>query len=130
MISVDTNVLVRLLTRDDETQYRKARKTFKTGQIFIPDTVILETEWVLRYVYSFDSGDILEALRKTLGLPNVNVSDPLMLETAIRWCESGMHFADALHLAKSQDCEKFASFDTALAQTADQAKGSCPVEKL
>ncbi|MCP5410517.1 MAG: PIN domain-containing protein, partial [Chromatiaceae bacterium] len=51
MIGVDTNVLVRLLTRDDEAQFRKALKLFQQEEIFIPKTVFLETEWVLRYAY-------------------------------------------------------------------------------
>ena len=44
MIAVDTNIVVRLLTQDDETQYQQALQIFQQAAIFIPDTVILETE--------------------------------------------------------------------------------------
>ncbi len=44
MIAIDTNIIVRFLTRDDEQQYKKSFAIFKTKEIFIPDTVILETE--------------------------------------------------------------------------------------
>ena len=45
MITIDTNVIVRFLTRDDEVQYQKAYQVFASSeQIFIPKTVILETE--------------------------------------------------------------------------------------
>jgi predicted nucleic-acid-binding protein len=47
MVAVDTNIIVRLLTQDDEAQYQKSLEIFQTQTIFIPDTVILETEWVL-----------------------------------------------------------------------------------
>jgi len=45
VIAVDTNVVVRLLARDDETQYQASRALFETQEIFIPDTVVLELEW-------------------------------------------------------------------------------------
>ena len=47
MVAIDTNIIVRLLTRDDESQYKKVLALFKKHDIFIADTVILETEWVL-----------------------------------------------------------------------------------
>ncbi len=54
MIAIDTNVVVRFLTRDDERQYRKAFQVIRNApRIFLSDTVILETEWVLRHAYGF-----------------------------------------------------------------------------
>lgn len=61
MISVDTNIIVRFLTHDDDKQYKKAFKIFNSNEIFIADTVILETEWVLRYAYKFSSENICNA---------------------------------------------------------------------
>ena len=43
MISIDTNVIVRFLTQDDPVQFKKSRALFKNHEIFITDTVILET---------------------------------------------------------------------------------------
>ena len=40
VIAVDTNVVVRLLARDDEVQYQASRTLFETHEIFIPDTVV------------------------------------------------------------------------------------------
>jgi predicted nucleic-acid-binding protein len=51
MVAVDTNIIVRFLTQDDELQYQKSLEIFQTQNVFIPDTVILETEWVLRFAY-------------------------------------------------------------------------------
>lgn len=73
MVAVDTNIIVRLLTQDDNAQYQKSLEIFQTQTIFIPDTVILETEWVLRFAYKFKPSEICAALRKILGLLNVNV---------------------------------------------------------
>jgi predicted nucleic-acid-binding protein len=53
VIAVDTNIVVRLLTQDYEQQYNKSLALFQEQEIFIPDTVLLETEWVLRFAYHF-----------------------------------------------------------------------------
>ncbi|BBD52751.1 PIN domain-containing protein [Planktothrix agardhii] len=53
IIAIDTNIIVRFITRDDELQYQQSLELFKNKNIFIPDTVILETEWVLRFAYKF-----------------------------------------------------------------------------
>ncbi len=54
MLAVDTNVLVRLVTRDDPDQARRAFALFKRERLWIGKTVLLETEWVLRYSYQLD----------------------------------------------------------------------------
>ena len=69
MVAIDTNIIVRLLTRDDETQYKKALALFEKYDIFIADTVILETEWVLRYAYHFEQDSICNSFKKVLAYP-------------------------------------------------------------
>lgn len=49
MIGLDTNLLVRLLTNDNKTQAKYAEKLIEDNPVFIPKSVLLETEWVLRY---------------------------------------------------------------------------------
>ena len=122
MVAIDTNVIIRFLTRDDETQFQKAYALFKEHDIFIPDSVILETEWVLRYSYNFSNEDICRAMKNIFGLPNVHLSNPLLITTAIEWHEKGMDFADALHLAQSQQHGKFLTFDKNYVK---KAKGLC-----
>ncbi|MDZ7967304.1 MAG: PIN domain-containing protein [Nostoc sp. DedSLP03] len=61
MIAVDTNIIVRFLTQDDELQFQKSKEIFQTQDIFISDTVILETEWVLRFAYKFKRHEICTA---------------------------------------------------------------------
>ncbi|PCK07213.1 MAG: PIN domain nuclease [Alteromonadaceae bacterium] len=111
MISIDTNVIIRFLTHDDERQYKKAFTLFSSHEIFIPDTVILETEWVLRYAYEFSPDQICTAFRNLLGLKNVHITNPTLIAQAVNWHEEGMDFADALHLSLSQKCSAFYTFD-------------------
>jgi predicted nucleic-acid-binding protein len=56
MIVVDTNSVVRLLTHDGEGQYQKPFAAFDRQDIYIADSVILKTEWVLRFAYNFEDG--------------------------------------------------------------------------
>lgn len=114
MISVDTNIIVRLLTKDDPSQYKKAFSLFKKENIYIPTTVVLETEWVLRYAYDFTSSNIISAFRSLFGLPNVELEDPTEIAQALEWNDQGMDFADALHLTKSKGTDKFITFDKKL----------------
>ena len=120
MISVDTNLLVRILTNDDPSQARRAVKILKSDDIYIPKTVLLETEWVLRHAYEIGSSDIAVGFQKLLGLPNVSVEDPDSIYQAISWYENKFDFADALHLASSRRCESFATFDSSLIKKAQQ----------
>ena len=128
MISVDTNVLVRLLTADHAAQYKASVALFSSETIFIPITVLLEAEWVLRAAYERSAAEVCEAFRRVLGLPNVAVADGQRVAQAIVWHERGLDFADALHLALSQGHETLKTFDTAFVR---QAKGlsECRVEK-
>ena len=62
MVAVDTNIVVRLLTGDDPEQFQRGKGLFEREQVFIPATVILETEWVLRYAYKFPPAEIASAV--------------------------------------------------------------------
>src|SRR5574341_2040539 len=107
MNGVDTNVIVRLLTGDEPGQSEKARAILKKPDVFDPDTVMLESEWVLRHAYGFETAAIHDAFSKLCGLPNVILPNPHRMLTALQWYADGMDFADALHLAASQGCRTF-----------------------
>ncbi len=118
MIAVDTNVVVRLLTRDDPIQADRADALFERKKVYICKTVLLETEWVLRFSYGLENLVILKALTNVLGLPNVTVEDNPVVVQALSLFESGMDFADALHLASSKSAIQFATFDERLKKRA------------
>ncbi len=126
MIAVDTNVVIRFLTHDDEVQFERAYELFKEESIFIPDTVILESEWVLRYAYDFNSADITIAFTKLFGLRNVQLSNPGLIAMALEWHKQGLDFADAIHLANCQQKQQLATFDKVFVREA-QGMGKCQV---
>lgn len=111
MIGLDTNLIVRLLTNDDPKQAQYALKLIEKNPIFIAKSVLLETEWVLRYTYQLDTETIFSAFKKLLGLKQITIEDPQTISQTLQWYQAGFDFADALHLASSQKAEKFATLD-------------------
>ena len=119
MIAIDTNIIIRFLTRDDELQYQKSYQIFaNTELLFISATVILETEWVLRFSYNFPTERIVFALSGVLKFNNVDTENKAAVISALEWHQQGMDFADALHLACSLHADKFISFDKKLIKKA------------
>lgn len=129
MVAIDTNVIVRFLTRDDESQYQAAFRLIDTNEIFIPDTVILETEWVLRFAYEFGSTEICDAFTKLFGLKNIHVSAPHSILHTIEWHRQGVDFSDAMHLALSEQYARFFTFDKNFVKKADSLS-TCVVTGL
>lgn len=123
MLAVDTNVVVRYLTRDDPEQAAMAQQLIDGNDIFVTTTVLLECEWVLRSRYGFDAAQTVGALRAFAGLPRVALEAPTVAATAFDWAARGADFADALHLAGAQQCEAFVSFDRRLAAAARRLPG-------
>jgi len=103
MIAFDTNLLVRLAVNDDETQAEIAVRLLETNQVFIPRTVLLETEWVLRSIYKKTRSAISDFFSNSLNTENLFIENPVEVKNAIEWYNLGADFADAMHLCM---CEK------------------------
>ncbi|MBS3916197.1 MAG: type II toxin-antitoxin system VapC family toxin [Sulfuritalea sp.] len=122
MISVDTNVLARLIVNDDAAQGKRAATLLRREEVFIAKTVLLELEWVLRGAYKIERATILKALLGVLGLPNVIAEDSARIAAALRDYEAGLDFADALHLSSSIEANRFVTFDEKLCKRAKPLK--------
>jgi predicted nucleic-acid-binding protein len=109
--AVDTNILARFYLRDDAAQGRMAASVLAAGDVFVPKTVILELEWVLRYVAEQPESKVIECLAHLITLPGITVEDRDEVEAALSHCRKGIDFADALHLAASKACSELLTFD-------------------
>lgn len=113
MIALDTNLLARLLLKDDAAQYKKVKALFETRQIFTaPVTVMLELVWLLESS-DIKAAQIATGLTALIDLPNFKPERVDALRQALRNYKDAMGFADALHLALSEGQEKFMAFDKA-----------------
>lgn len=124
----DTNVVVRLIVRDDETQCRLAERTFRAavaaGGAWIGSVVLVEVSWVLRVAYKFDRATIADAVRRLASTDGVHIEDAAATELALRSYESGSaDFSDffILESARRGGALPLHTFDERLSRT-DGAK--------
>jgi predicted nucleic-acid-binding protein len=123
MTAIDTNVLLRVIIRDDKEQAERAVAFLEREErVFLAKTVLLEVEWVLRSTYKYARSEVLSALRAVLSIGNAEIEDAGAVAQAIEWYERGMDFADGLHIASTGCQHKFASFDPALQRRAFRLK--------
>ena len=118
MIAIDTNLLLRLVLDDDPVQQARVNALLKTGKLITaPATVLLELVWVLQS-RGFSAANIIHGLSALLAIPNFKPAHEIAIREALHGYQSGMDFADALHLALSAPNEKFMTFDIAFARKA------------
>ncbi|MFM9969939.1 MAG: type II toxin-antitoxin system VapC family toxin [Burkholderiales bacterium] len=118
MRALDTNVLVRAFVQDDAAQGARAQACLNAQPVYIPVTVVLELEWVLRSRYGYSPKAIAEVMEKLAILENTVVGEQAAVAAAAGKLRQGWDFADALHHALAAGCEDFATFDTGLAKRA------------
>lgn len=118
MRAIDTNIVVRFVANDNPDQSWRARELVLGGSLFLPVTVLLEAEWVLRSTYRFDNARLIAALRLFIGLPGLKVQHEGEVNRALDYATAGMDLADAIHLALASGCTDFVSFDRPLARQA------------
>lgn len=122
MISLDTNILVRILVADDPKQTRKVieliRSLDKNGEeAHVSDIVLCELVWVLHSGYGHDREAIAAALTRLLAAKQLRFEFPEKLLRALRAYEKGKgDFADYLirEHARSAGCNKVVTFDKKL----------------
>lgn len=117
MIAVDTNILARFYCDDqDDPEAARQRPVARrvmldSAAVFVPLTVVLEFEWVMRGFYEVDAESFCIAIEHLLGMPHVTVERWEAVKDALDLHRGGLDFADALHWASSRSCERFVSFD-------------------
>jgi len=120
MIGLDTNVLVRYLTQDDQKQANKAVKLIEDhlGQkqsMFINNIVFCELIWVLERGYKYSKQQISSAIRILLSAQEFAFEQLDSLWIALdKYEKDNIDFSDALigELNKSYKCAHTYSFDT------------------
>jgi predicted nucleic-acid-binding protein len=130
VIALDTNVIVRILTGDDPAQLAIASAVVESEDLWLCKTVLLETEWVLRYSYRFSREAIGEGFRRLLGYERLQLEDRDSVLSALSWYSRGLDFADALHLSSSAGADRFVTFDRPLATAAKSLAEAPAVELL
>lgn len=134
MKALDTNVLARFFIDDaDDAQaaaQRPAAVSALAERCFVPVTVLLELEWVMRGFYALPAPAFSRVLRALAGIEHVTLEDRSVVLAAVDAFDKGLDFADALHLARSARASSFATFDQRLAKRAGRLGLTPPVTLL
>lgn len=126
MAALDTNILVRFLVRDDTAQHEAANALLQSAvdaeePLYIPVSVTLELEWVLRSRFRVDKAAFELILTQLLAADELLFESEPAIESALSLYQEGSaDFADALHdaLAHAAGQSPLWTFDKAAAQLA------------
>lgn len=99
MRAVDTNVLVRLITRDDPMQV-KAADAFVANGAWVSHLVLAEATWVLAAVYNLGAPEIGKAVAMLLSHKDLTLQEPEVVSAALEHLRKrpGLGFSDCLLL--------------------------------
>lgn len=105
MPALDTHVLVRYIVQDDAAQLAAAKRLISRCvaegvTLFVPVTVVLELEWVLRANFELGKDDVLMTLSSLLSAAELSFESERALEVALQLFRKGSaDFADCLHVS-------------------------------
>jgi predicted nucleic-acid-binding protein len=118
--SIDTNVLVRLVIKDDAQQFAVVQKVLtqyakRLQTLLVPVTVVLEFEWVLRTHYRIGKLDFIRTLNALLAsIELVFEAEDALEQSLLTYEEGSADFSDCLHIAMCQKAVAlpFLTFDS------------------
>jgi len=107
MPALDTNVLVRYLIADDKKQFEAAKQFIEEAitneALFIPISVSVELEWVLRSLYEVKKAMIITTFNRLLEAREIEFQEESAIEIALSlYTDNNADFADCLHIASAQ----------------------------
>ena len=118
MILIDTNIIIRLITKDPIEHYEKAKEFFEDIAMrkkkgIILESVLIECYFVLHKLYKIDKLKVIHKLQILLEFENIVNKDKYTLLGALNILkEKNIDFVDALICAKSSiNGYKIISFD-------------------
>ena len=119
MRAIDTNVLVRLITRDDFRQTAAAEAFVENGA-WVPVLALAEATWVPATVYQLSSKDLAKAIEMLLDHRDLVLQDSEAIREALELfrAKPQLGFSDCLmlHVAQKAGYLPLGTFDRSLAR--------------
>jgi len=119
MLGLDTNVLVRLLIRDDAAQFKRAEKLVRrectaSDPGWVSVIVLCELVWVLETAYTYNRSDIQSVVEHLLKTSIFRVEDEVIVSKALKsWASCNCDLADMLIAERNlhEGCTTTYTFD-------------------
>ena len=119
MRAIDTNVLVRLITRDDSRQAAAAEAFVEKGA-WVSVLALAEATWVLATVYELSSKDLAKMIEMLLDHRDLVLQDSEAVRDALKLFKAkpALGFSDCLmlHVAQKAGHLPLGTFDRSLAK--------------
>ena len=119
MRAIDTNVLVRLITRDDSRQAAAAEAFVEKGA-WVSVLALAEATWVLATVYELSSKDLAKMIEMLLDHRDLVLQDSEAVQEALKLFKAkpALGFSDCLMLRVAQKAGHLplGTFDRSLAK--------------
>lgn len=125
-VTPDTNILVRVLVRDDGEQSRLAEALLKKADLIaISIPALCELAWVLSRGYKTSAENIAASIRYLINASNAVVNRPLA-EAGLAVLDAGGDFADGViaHEGNWLGADTFVSFDKQAVRLIEASGGS------
>ena len=114
-VAIDTNVLVRVIVKDNDIQARKALRFIKKhGVVFVSSIVLCETAWVLESCYEIKKAELISVLESILRIDQLNIEHSEAAWLAVSdFKDTSADFSDCLiaAIAKMRGCDLVGTFD-------------------
>jgi predicted nucleic-acid-binding protein len=125
VIGLDTNVLVRYITQDDDKQAELANSLIESlddaSPGFVTLVTVVELSWVLESAYNFTRQQFAEMMQALITVDTIKLDRAAVVASAVRvYAASRADFSDCLieRLSASAGCERTMTFDKAAAKMA------------
>ncbi|WEZ82933.1 type II toxin-antitoxin system VapC family toxin [Rhizobium sp. 32-5/1] len=111
-VIVDTDILVRMFTRDHPVESPRAEELLRTHDAVISNQTLCEMTWVLKKAYKFTAAELKQAVEALSGSETVIV-DRGAVENGLTFMNAGGDFADGVIAFEGRRLggEVFATFD-------------------
>jgi predicted nucleic-acid-binding protein len=112
-VTLDTNILVRAVVRDEKAQADAAAKLLRNADLIaVGVSTLCELVWVLRRAYGFSAIETAAAIRNLIGAGNV-AADRAAVAAGLAMLDAGGDFADGVIAYEGRwlGGETFVSFD-------------------
>ncbi len=97
---IDANIILRIILRDDEELFERAKSYVNSGKCTIFNEIAAEVVYVLSKVYNIDRNELAEAFLEILDVENISPAEPEVLKEALKiYGEKSLDFADCLLIA-------------------------------
>lgn len=94
---IDANIILRIILRDNEELFQRAKSIVCAEKCKILNEIAAEVVYVLSKVYNIDRKDIADAVLEILGADNIDPAEPEVLKSALKiYGENSLDFADCL----------------------------------